>query len=81
MKLYIFRKKNLFIEEFEKKILDMVAFGIIEKITSLSVPDVMQVQIQDKLEPLTLEHFVLAFISLFGLLALAVVVFLMEVIV
>ena len=76
--LSLFRKKNLFMETLENKMLDMAAFGIMDKLKSISVPDPIKYVSDEPLNPLTLEHFFLSFVFLAGGLALALLILFLE---
>ena len=73
-----FRKKNLFMETLENKMLEMAAFGIMDKLKSISVPDPINYVPDEPLNPLTLEHFFLSFVFLAGGLATALIILFIE---
>ena len=52
------------VDIFEETMLKMGAFGVLQKIKANSIPDPVNYKPEDKLEPLTMEHFVLAYICL-----------------
>ena len=65
-------------EILENKMLDMAAFGILDKLKSISVPDAIKYVPDEPLNPLTLEHFFLSFVFLAVSLALALGILLVE---
>lgn len=65
-------------ETLENRMLDMAAFGIMDKLKSISVPDPINYVSDEPLNPLTLEHFFLSFVLLAGGLALALLILFLE---
>ena len=77
--VYIFRRKNWFIDTWEQKLLYMSAFGILKKIKMNSVPDNVIPEPKEEIEPLTMEPFVLAFLILLSGCLISTVAFALEV--
>jgi hypothetical protein len=62
----------------EEKMIQVAAFGVMKKIISISVPDPINFKPEEKLNALSLDHFVLSFLSLAVGLCLALAAFIYE---